>query len=66
MLKLESPVSARVGDALGQGVKIMACENTMTNTKVGKADMLPGIGYVKAGVVELMVKQQQGRSYIWP
>ena len=66
MLKLDSAVSARVGDALGQGVKIMACENTMTNTKVSKADMLPNIGYVKAGVVELMVKQQQGWSYIRP
>ncbi len=66
MLKLDSAVSARVGDALGQGVKIMACENTMANTKVGKADMLPNIGYVKAGVVELMVKQQQGYSYIRP
>src|SRR5579862_1350194 len=40
MLKLESEVSARVGDALRQGVKIMACENTMANTKVSKADML--------------------------
>jgi intracellular sulfur oxidation DsrE/DsrF family protein len=66
MLKLDSAVSGRVGDALGQGVKILACENTMSNNKVGKADMLPNIGYVKAGVVELMVKQQQGYSYIRP
>ena len=66
MLKLESPVSVRVGDVLGQGVKILACENTMTNTKVTRADMLPNIGYVKAGVVELMVKQQQGWAYIRP
>ena len=66
MLKLDSAVSARVGDALGQGVKIMACENTMTNNKITRADMLPNIGYVKAGVVELMVKQQQGYSYIRP
>jgi hypothetical protein len=66
MLKLESPVSTRVGDALGQGVKIIACENTMTNTKTTKADMLLNIGYIKAGVVELMVKQQQGWAYIRP
>ena len=66
MLKLESEVANRIGDALAQGVKIMACENTMTNTKLNKADMLPNIGYVKAGVVELMVKQQQGYSYIRP
>ena len=66
MLKLESPVTARVGEAIGQGVKLMACENTMHGRKLTKADMLPDIGYVKAGVVELMVKQQQGYSYIRP
>jgi len=66
MLKLESAVSSRIADALGQGVKIMACENTMTNTKTTRADMLPNIGYVKAGVVELMEKQQQGWAYIRP
>jgi uncharacterized protein len=66
MLKLDSAVSSRVSDALAQGVKIVACENTMTNTKTTRADMLSNIAYVKAGVVELMVKQQQGYSYIRP
>lgn len=66
MLKLESDVASRVADALAQGVAIMACENTMSNTKINKDDMLPNIGYVKAGVVELMIKQQQGYSYIRP
>lgn len=66
MLKLESEVSNHISDALAQGVKIMACENTMTNTKTTRADMLPNIGYVKAGVVELMEKQQQGWAYIRP
>ena len=66
MLKLDSAVSARIGDALVEGVKIMACENTMTNTKLIRADMLPNISYVKAGVVELMQKQQQGWAYIRP
>jgi uncharacterized protein len=66
MLKLGSAVSALVVDAIGQGVKIMACETTMANRHVVKADMLPNIGYVKAGVVELMVKQQQGWAYVRP
>jgi intracellular sulfur oxidation DsrE/DsrF family protein len=66
MFKLDSPVSSRVGDALAQGVKIVACEKTMMNTRTTRADMLPNIAYVKAGVVELMVKQQQGWSYIRP
>jgi hypothetical protein len=66
MLKLGSPAMARVIAALAEGVKIVACENTMADTKVSKADMLPDIGYVKAATVELMMKQQQGWAYIRP
>jgi intracellular sulfur oxidation DsrE/DsrF family protein len=66
MLKSESIVSNRVGDALGTGVKIVACENTMRAQKLVKADMLDGIGYVGAGVVEIMQRQQQGWAYLRP
>ncbi len=48
------------------GVKIVACENTMKGQKLTKDDMLGGIAYVKAGVVELMQKQQEGYAYIRP
>lgn len=40
--------------------KVAACENTMKGLHLTYADMLPDIGYVPAGVVELMQKQQQG------
>jgi len=66
MLKLDSDVGNRVAEALGTGARVVACENTMRNTKLTKADMLPSIGYVKAGVVELMEKQRQGYAYIRP
>jgi len=66
MLKLDSAVAARVGDALGGGAAILACENTMTNTKTAATDMLPHIGYVKAGVTALMMRQRQGWAYIRP
>jgi intracellular sulfur oxidation DsrE/DsrF family protein len=66
MLKSDSPVAKRVADALKSGVKVVACENTMRNQKLVAADMLPSIGYVGAGVVELMKKQQQGYAYIRP
>jgi hypothetical protein len=66
MLKMDSVVGNRVGAALADGVKIVACEITMTKAKVTKDDMLPKIGYVKAGVVELMQKQQQGYAYVRP
>src|SRR5262245_7835347 len=66
MLKADSPVAKRLADALGAGVKVVACENTMRAQKLTHADMLPQIGYVGAGVVELMKRQQQGWAYIRP
>jgi intracellular sulfur oxidation DsrE/DsrF family protein len=66
MLKLNSPVAARVSEALGTGAGILACENTMTNTKTTRVDMLPNIGYVKAGVTALMLRQREGWAYIRP
>ena len=38
----------------------------MTNTKTTKADILPNVGYVKAGVIELVERQRQGWAYIRP
>jgi uncharacterized protein len=66
MLKADSVVGNRVGEAMAAGVKVVACENTMRNQKLAKDDMLPKVGYVEAGVVELMQKQQQGWAYIRP
>lgn len=66
MLKLDSPVATRIAGALSSGIKVVACENTMTAQKLAQADMLPDIGYVPAGVVELMRKQQQGYAYVRP
>src|SRR5882724_6449804 len=66
MLKGDSPVGARVAEALKNGVKVVACENTMRAQKLVYADMLPKIGYVPAGVVELMKKQQEDYAYIRP
>jgi hypothetical protein len=66
MLKADSPVAKRIADALKANVKVVACENTMKNFKLAYADMLPAIGYVPAGVVELMKKQQEGYAYIRP
>jgi len=66
MLKSDSAVGNRIGEALSSGVKVVACENTMRAQKLATADMLDGIGYVGAGVVEIMQRQQQGWSYLRP
>ncbi len=66
MLKLDSEVGNRVAEAAASGVKVVACGNTMTGQKLTKDDMLPNLGYVKAGVVELMQKQREGYAIIRP
>ena len=66
MLKAGSPVASRVAAALKDKVKVVACENTMKAQNLVVADMLPDIGYVPAGVVELMKKQKAGWAYIRP
>jgi intracellular sulfur oxidation DsrE/DsrF family protein len=66
MLKAESAVAARLAQALDGGVGLLACENTMQNTKVTKSDMYGGIGYVQAGVTHIMKRQKEGWAYIRP
>ena len=66
MLKAESKVAARLAEALDNEVALLACENTMTNTKVTKADMYGGISFVMAGVTHIMKRQREGWAYIRP
>ena len=66
MLKMDSVSGGRISEAAATGVSVVACENTMHAQKLTKADMLGGIGYVPAGVVQLMERQKQGYSYIRP
>jgi intracellular sulfur oxidation DsrE/DsrF family protein len=66
MLKAESEVANRIEDAVDSGVQVVACENTMRGQKLTKADMNAKIGYVPAGVVEILRRQEQGYAYLRP
>jgi intracellular sulfur oxidation DsrE/DsrF family protein len=66
MLKADSKVEMRLAQAQTDNVALLACENTMTNTKINKGDMYPGISYVTAGVTHLMKRQREGWAYIRP
>ena len=66
MLKLDSVSGSRIAEAMASGIAVVACENTMRNQRITREDMLPNIGYVAAGVVELMSKQKDGYAYIRP
>jgi intracellular sulfur oxidation DsrE/DsrF family protein len=64
MLKFDSPLATRVADAMKRGAKLEACEVTMGRQKLTKQDMLPDIGYVKAGLGQIIKRQKEGWSYI--
>lgn len=66
MLTADAEVANRIGEAVDSGIKVVACENTMRGLKLGKEDMHARVGYVQAGVVKIMQRQQQGYAYLRP
>lgn len=64
LLKFDSPLATRVADATKRGAKLTACEVTMGRQKLTKQDMLPDIGYIPAGLGQIIKRQKEGWSYI--
>ena len=42
----------------------IACENTLIEKKIPKADISPEADFVKAGIVQIIIRQEQGWSYV--
>jgi intracellular sulfur oxidation DsrE/DsrF family protein len=66
LLKFDSPLANRIDDTLASGASVSMCENTMKGQKLTKADMHPKIGYVKAGIIEIIEKSKQGWTVVRP
>ncbi len=66
MLREDSLVPNKVEEAMAEGVRIVACENTMKAQNITRDTMLPDIDYVEAGIVELIKLQADGWAYVRP
>ena len=66
MLQMDSAVGNRITETIEGGTKVVACQNTMKGHKLKPEDMLTRIGYVPAGVVEIVKKQNAGWALIRP
>jgi uncharacterized protein len=66
MIKFDSAANSRVTEAIKSGIAVVACENTMRNLKISRADIIAGASYVPAGVVEIMRRQGEGWAYVRP
>lgn len=47
-----------------KGVVFNACEFSMKEKKVDRSQIIPVAGFVSAGIIEIVTKQEQGWSYI--
>ncbi|MBK9569765.1 MAG: DsrE family protein [Chitinophagaceae bacterium] len=47
-----------------KGVVFLGCENTLIERKISKETIIPEAGFVKMGIGEVILKQEQGWSYI--
>ncbi len=54
----------RVTEFKNMGVVFVGCENTMRLRKIAKEEMIPEAGFVPMGVGEIILKQEQGWSYL--
>jgi hypothetical protein len=59
-----SIVQEKVREFAGKGIVFLACENTITERKLDRSKVLPEAGLVKAGIIHIVERQEDGWSYI--
>jgi len=64
MLKKDAAVADRIAALAGRGVRIVACQNSMRGFSIEAADLVPGVGVVPSGVVELIRREHAGYAYV--
>lgn len=48
----------------GKNVRFVACENTLKAKQIPVEEIIPGLDFVVMGIAEIVMKQEQGWSYI--
>ena len=57
-------VHTKVSELKGKGIDFVVCENTLKEKKVTKEEIISEAAFVKAGIIEIVKKQEEGWSYI--
>ena len=57
-------INGTLTDAVKRGASVQACQVPLGRQKLEKAAMLPDIGYVPAGLGQIIKRQRDGWSYI--
>jgi hypothetical protein len=59
-----SIVAGKVKEFVGKGVTFLACDNTIRERQLDPTKVLPEAGHVKAGIIHIVERQEDGWSYI--
>jgi uncharacterized protein len=60
----QSKVAGKLEGFRKQGIAFVGCEFSMRDRKIDKSMLLPSAGTVPAAILEIVMKQEQGWSYI--
>ena len=66
MLEMDSDWRDRVTQVIDEGIRVIACENTMKSMKLTRDDMLGGVEFVKTGLAHVMKRELEGWAYARP
>jgi intracellular sulfur oxidation DsrE/DsrF family protein len=64
LMKEKTTQQERINFFTAKGVIFAVCENTLAERKISKERIIPEAIFVKTGVGEIILKQEQGWSYI--
>jgi intracellular sulfur oxidation DsrE/DsrF family protein len=64
--KARTQLATEVAALANQGVRFVACQNTMRERSIGADDLLPGVAAVPSGAYEIVRRQQVGYAYFKP
>jgi hypothetical protein len=64
LTSLTTIVHPKIIELKKKGIDFVVCENTLAERKVSKTEIIPEAGFVKAGIIEIVKKQEEGWSYI--
>ena len=56
----------KIQELADRGVRFVACNNALTGLKILKSQLPQYVAVVPAGVLELVLRQQQGYAYLKP
>ena len=57
-------VYPKLRELSGKGIQFVGCENTLRERQIDRDEIMNVASFVKAGIIEIVKKQEEGWSYI--